>query len=75
MSLVTEMMLLNTEESDRELRMYYDIKKYVMTIYTVVMFLFDIALNTAQRQWTFQIYIQGVTPTLWFEYQTQNKTR
>ena len=26
MSLVTEMMLLNTEESDRELRMYYDIK-------------------------------------------------
>ena len=27
MGLVTEMMLLNTEESGRELRIYYDIKK------------------------------------------------
>jgi len=67
MSLVTEMMLLNTEESDRELRMYYDIKNYMLTIYTVVMLLLVVALNTAQKQWTFQIYIQGVTPTLWFE--------
>ena len=49
MSLVTEMMLLNTEESGRELRMYYDIKKYMMTIYTVVMLLFAVALNTAQK--------------------------
>ena len=47
----------------------------MMTIYTVVMLLFAVALNTAQSQWTFQIYIQGVTPTLWFEYQTQNKTK
>lgn len=43
------------------------LKKYIMIIYTVVMLLFTVALNTAQKQWTFQIYIQGVTPTLWFE--------
>jgi len=51
------------------------LKKYMMTIYTVVMLLFTVALNTVQKQWTFQIYIQGVTPTVWFEYQTQNKTK
>lgn len=51
------------------------LKTHMMTIYTVVMLLFAVALNTAQSQWTFQIYIQGVTPTLWFEYQTQNKTK
>jgi hypothetical protein len=43
----------------------------MMTIYTVVMLLFTVALYTGQKQ----IYIQGVTPTLWFEYQTHNKTK
>jgi hypothetical protein len=35
----------------------------MMTIYTVVMLPFTVALYTEQKQWTLQIYIQGVTPT------------
>jgi len=76
MGLVTEMMLLNTEESGRELRIYYDIKKiHDDNLHGGYASVHSCFKYTVQKQWTFQIYIQGVTPTVWFEYQTQNKTK